>query len=744
MIPVASQDRPWIGLLLGILFLASAAGSALAGEPPPPNVSGSTSGEIEGKSFLPEYRTRPAAFEHVVPPRVSLEGGGVRFQLPYATLSRKDIHIARVLDPDCPGYDFYKFEALVEDPAFSYLKTWPDGAPEEEIRKAFASMSSPADGYCPNGEWRVPLSGLAATQAVALDLKRAWERFEDRYFWRVVTDVNNPTYYIAYCMLGLGFPSFTDKPSPAYDFIPPGALPPELGGVFSEEVLGIVSEYKKNLGLGGEREAAPNYKAASAGQFRKPLYLPFVPTIDPKEFCDGLGLKLPIFHIPAIQVKVCAVPVWSSPGYPDKPWVFDEGEANRRISGAMAHAMSNYYADYLADTVLKSLLPLSNLSTQVQTTLDSLKNLTPGNLVGAVQSLEGSLYFPVPWQVPLAGGGAVVAPVYEYLYPDPFRVGLDIMTIYDMVGVMLRGESLSDLEKVALALYYLQPVLAYMDMPLMPGIVDEPVGKLIGGPVQLLYEAVSTTAQKVLEGFLAGIDSAAESAFGPEAGPFFAAGVRVILAPVMELFIVKDPRYLVSSLIALLRKIDEFLLAFAEDKAPHFFDNKVNGVTVAPGMWRFEELKRTFPVSNPYVQSLFGYGSFFAAWDQVEATLIPDFTASWAPAEYMLALLSRLVGFWHIPFWIDVCPPFYAAVGADLPRYMPVAPYFLPFVGERIHWGWFNVPEGYPVPLVKGIPGAPAPSLGASHPLSGKDLSGGGSLITDLYERTLLGLQPSR
>lgn len=110
----------------------------------------------------------------------------------------------------------------------------------------------------------------------------------------------------------------------------------------------------------------------------------------------------------------------------------------------------------------------------------------------------------------------------------------------------------------------------------------------------------------------------------------------------------------------------------------------------------------------------------------------------------MLALLSRLVGFWHIPFWIDVCPPFYATVGVDLPRYMPVAPYFLPFVGERIHWGWFNVPEGYPVPLVKGIPGAPAPSLGTSHPLSGKDLSGGGSLITDLYERTLLGLQPSR
>jgi hypothetical protein len=761
------QGWKWKEILLSLLLLQSGAlGGQGVATPPgltlPSSQAGSAPAE-EVKKAEPEYRTFRKSIYERINPRPFIGQGGLDW--PYAVVSRQDVAIVNLLNPNCPSFNPNIYRQLVEQKGFEEYRLWPEKKPdgslptEEEKKRAIERKVEELrrDPTCPKGQWYLPLSSLYATQEVAGQLKRAWERFEDRYFWRVVTEVNNPVYWFAYCVLGLGVESYSKGPRPAVDFTPSEILPPELGTLLSNDILNLVSSYRRNLGgEGSSWEETPNYRAESAGKLRKPVYLPFVPTVPPREFCDNLGFRLPIFYIPAFVLQVMGVEIWRSPGYPDQPFIFDQDEADRRIRDAISHALGSYYPEYLAKDVLKALFippgkssdPNARVENAVEFNLRDLENLGAQGrpscssrtdavsfvdcLSRPLQNVEGLLYFPVPWQAPILGGGAVVTPVFAYPYPDPLRTAIDMMVIYDMVGKLLGADHLSLIEKGALALYYLQPLLNYLDMPLLPGVIDIPVRDTPAGQaIVALYGVVRSVVETAVDSFLKGIDRAGQAAFGAERGQIYAAGVRLILAPFTELLASNDPKWFVGKALVLLRQIDEFVRTFTGQGAN--FRNVINGVPVAPGLWRFEELKRAFPVTNPILQRLFGYSSFFAAWSQFDVTLIPDLTADWAnPGEFALAAISRLVGFWHVPLRINIVfyPP-WVVVTPDIPRYMLLPPYFLPFAGERIYWGWFNVPEGYPIPLVKGKPGDPLPSLGGDHPLRGFD---GRTGLARLYE----------
>jgi len=756
----------WKGILLSLLALQGGAlGEESAPIPPgltlPPSQAGFAPAE-KTKKAEPEYRTFRKSIYERINPRPFIGQGELDW--PYAVVSRQDVAIVNLLNPNCPSFNPEIYLQLVEQRGFEEYRLWPEKKPdgslptEEEKRKAIERKVEELkrNPTCPKGQWYFPLSSLHATQEVAGQLKRAWERFEDRYFWRVVTEINNPAYWFAYCVLGLGTENHSEGPRPAVDFTPPEILPPELGTPLSGDILDMVSSYRKGLGGESPWEESPNYRAESAGKLRKPFYLPFVPTISPKEFCDNLGFRLPIFYIPSLVLQVGGIEIWRSPGYPDQPLIFDQNEADQRIKDAISHALGSYYSEYLAKDVLRALFIPPGKSSDPNTTVENALGLNLADLENLgvqgrsscgpktdaasfvdclsrpLQNMEALLYFPVPWQAPILGGGAVVTPVFAYPYPDPLRTATDIMVIYDMVGKLLGVDHLSLIEKGALALYYLQPLLNYLDMPLLPGVIDIPVRDTPAGQaIEALYGVVRGVVEAAVDGFLRGVDEAGEAAFGAEKGAMYAAGVRLILTPFTELLASDDPKRFVGKALALLRQIDEFVRTFTGQGAN--FHNVINGVPVAPGLWRFEELKRAFPVTNPTLQRLFGYSSFFAAWSQFDVTLIPDPTADWANlGEFALAAISRLVGFWHLPLRIEIVfrPPWVVVV-PDIPRYMLLPPYFLPFSGERIYWGWFNVPEGYPIPLVKGKPGDPLPELRGDHPLKGFD---GETGLAKLYE----------
>ena len=131
--------------------------------------------------------------------------------------------------------------------------------------------------------------------------------------------------------------------------------------------------------------------------------------------------------------------------------------------------------------------------------------------------------------------------------------------------------------------------------------------------------------------------------------------------------------------------------------------------TGAPGVFPWEEVKRWFPVGSLPVQEQFGYTSWFTVYNQLESTVLPT------PKDAMGAfgLLQRTIVYWWIPVRISITLvpyfPFIQVAGSlDIPKPKAVPPYVLPFAGERTHWAWENVPEGYPIPKVRGTPLLPS------------------------------------
>jgi len=458
------------------------------------------------------------------------------------------------------------------------------------------------EGRAVGHEWRLPMSDLMTTQEVARDLRKAWQRFEERYYWRVITRLNNPALYAIYCWAGLKGPD----------------LNPPLPEVRVDVPSGIVPQ-GFDPGLGWPSPAAQ-------GQHMLDAYWP-VPQVDPREFCDGLSLEiLPLMYIPGFCLDIDAIGFsWCTPGYEEgQPLWFNDGAAQARVSDGIAHAVATYYPDYQLD-VLGALRP------RVPTDLSDPTRLR--------------VFAPMPWQAHVLEGGAVVTPVMRTL--DGLTPQHVVREVQEILQLLRHGlPRLPEAERLAGTAYYYQGVRGLARLPFLQPVSDQ------------------------LSGLIAGMDE----------------------------------RAMQQALQA---------LALTDELRRDLFINSKN----APGAWRLEELKRWFPPSNPYIYERFGYLSFFQVWNRAEVTTVPDFRADRNPLGVAASLGMRALFYWWVPVRIKVSlipsPPFISLTGSlDFPRPIPVAPYVLPFAGERTYWGWVSVPEGYEIPRVRGQPGLGVSGVG--------------------------------
>ncbi len=708
-----------------------------------------------------DYRYYGPTFEHVSP-RLSIytppKGGIPLPLLPYGVFSRKDTEVSKLVDRDCLTYDPDFAEQLRKsDPERYYF------LPENPRGEKRAQEN---DDFCAQTTFYLPMSSLKATQHVAQGLRQAWMRLEERTFFNLYVRLNTPWSRILYCDTSImnalssnlysafGFGDGTAPIPPTINHVPEELLPEGLGADLYNKILDFASPYKleakdwvkNNLSVDvdsvypgyGIPENTPNRTAASKGKFRSTYYLPFLPPpwLRQADYCEDFNW-LPIFYIPALKITFYGVEVWRSNGYPDLPLWYDSGEAEYRVKQTLEKMYSTYYPEYLAES-LSYALPFVSATqgksddqrTQYKKQLEDYKDQARSALNNASQSassgswgsvaqtlmgvFEGqSSYFPTPWQLPLLGGGAAVTPVYEYIYPDPIRSSVDLYAIFDAVSILSKSKDFTDLERLALFLYYLKPTLEYLDLPIFPWLPNSPKAGAILKPVaEAGFQVAKALADAAVQATLNVLDSAAKQAFGQEKGVLFSAAVGVLLGDIIELFKSASPKMAVSQALEILRRIDATAEAFGGGRGWWVKDKNMAHV-VAPGIFRFEELKRVFPTSNPFLQYAFGYTTLFLTWDEVAGGILPDPFAEWTnPMEYAIAALSRLIGFWHLPFIINVTltPP-WVAIYPDIPRFLPIAPYWVPYVVDRIAWGWVNVPEGYPIPYAKGIPGSPLPAL---------------------------------
>lgn len=259
------------------------------------------------------------------------------------------------------------------------------------------------------------------------------------------------------------------------------------------------------------------------------------------------------------------------------------------------------------------------------------------------------VFAPVPWQSHLLGAGAVIAPVMSSLLPNPVQVGQSLDQALQPLRQAL--PNLPQTERLVAYPYYYQLLLGLSHLPGFQNLV-QPLQNRLGNLEQNQVEA----------------------------------------------------------LLARLKPTDQ--AANLAGQPLNLFHPSV------PGLWRLEELKRWMPPQSPLVAEQMGYATFFMVWNRFETATLPDLGADWAnPLEQSTAFLQRIVAYWHVPLRLKVsfqpAPPYVTTTPQlELPRPLPIAPYLLPFVGERTHYGWYSVPEGYGIPLVRGVPGKGIPGVG--------------------------------
>jgi hypothetical protein len=248
---------------------------------------------------------------------------------------------------------------FVEVTALEPLETYTRN--RDACRADEVAGRTPDASRCPQYEWSVPYSLLSESQEAARGLRRAWQRFEDRYFWRAMVTLNNPSFYFADCWISWGGGVKPDAPA-ATTHVPRAGVPAALASKldFPEE---------------DSRLRLDNY-----------FPLPQVPASD---YCDDLNPEfLPFMFFPGFCFSVFGVQLFCTDNYPQPIW-FNREEAINRVARAVEHAHTRYLLEYQQD---------------------ALNELLPG---------KRSLFLPLPWHSNLPGDGAFIAPVMDPASVDP-------------------------------------------------------------------------------------------------------------------------------------------------------------------------------------------------------------------------------------------------------------------------------------------------------------------------------------
>lgn len=214
---------------------------------------------------------------------------------------------------------------------------------------------------CPKFEWQAPYGTVQDSQGVAKDLRQAWQRLEDRYYWRAMVELNNPAMLLTHCVVDLGTGLKTKAPTVKTN-VPPGVIPKQLAGKID------VRQPHNDLNL-------DTYGL-----------LPQVPN---RDYCEGLTpALLPIMFLPGTCFYVLGVKTFCIEGTTQtlnplapRPIAFDHAEVQARLKRAIEKAHTTYLLDYQTDA-LKALF-----------------------------SKDRKFFFALPWRSNLPGEGAFVAPV---------------------------------------------------------------------------------------------------------------------------------------------------------------------------------------------------------------------------------------------------------------------------------------------------------------------------------------------
>jgi hypothetical protein len=274
-------------------------------------------------------------------------------------------------------------------------------------QKARAEQKATDPSTCPKIEWSVPYSTEAASVSAATAMRAAWQRYEDRYYWNAMIELNNPVLYLTQCVVDLSSKLQTNKANLRVT-VEKGDLP---GSKLLEGRVPL-SSYDNALRLDS--------------------YLPW-PQTKMADRCGGVNLNLipdvPFLYLPGTCFSVFGVPTFclqgdrryaTNPAAP-APLYFNMNQAQQRVQRAVKRAHSSSFLDYQKD------------------------------IVGALFNKQNPSFFGLPWKTLSPEGGAVVAPVMNYnVNPKPFT------DLAQLVQNAFKGNKSTQLYALNASPYYFQ------------------------------------------------------------------------------------------------------------------------------------------------------------------------------------------------------------------------------------------------------------------------------------------------
>lgn len=283
-----------------------------------------------------------------------------------------------------------------------------------------------------DNEWIVPYSQESGSITAATAMRRAWQRYEDRYYWRAMVELNNPTLYFTNCIVNMNM------------------------GLQTKQVTTRVTVAPGEVGR--DQKIDGTYPFNQPDTLALDSYLPF-PQVSNSDYCSGLQPNLvpeiPFMYLPGVCFTVFGVPTGFcmegskanilNPAAP-APIYFDEAQARTRVANAVKVAHAQYLKDYQQD-VLNALFNKNN-----------------------------RYFFPLPWRSMLPGDGAIIAPIMnQSVTVQPFT------NLATLVKQTYQGDQQTKLFALNSFPYYFQsvyrsPTLSLHLLPRRKDVLTSPPG----------------------------------------------------------------------------------------------------------------------------------------------------------------------------------------------------------------------------------------------------------------------------
>ena len=204
-----------------------------------------------------------------------------------------------------------------------------------EALRRYKACVAKGQGDCKTYEFTAPYSLDSATVEVATKLRAAWQRLEDRYYWRAMTRLNNPAMVLTHCSIDWKSGQQAEQAKITLN-VDDSMVPQDLAGKIPQQ--------------------QPDDKM----QLDRYGLFPQVPNTD---YCHDLSLDLTIMYLPGTCVYFGAAKVFCIQGdqaslnpLAPNPIGFRNDLAVERIKKAVQEANTDYLKDYGQD-VLGALTP---------------------------------------------------------------------------------------------------------------------------------------------------------------------------------------------------------------------------------------------------------------------------------------------------------------------------------------------------------------------------------------------------